>query len=436
MYRLMQLAAQLSSTETMTFPMMLSVEKPEICQEILRFPGGIHCVRLNGESTPRIILKLPVNYLLPLKINKGFKIYAIPVDVSGNSSVGLMCAFFEDVDNPLVCWRLLDSSDETRDLLYALLKHEVLVHLFDDQNRELLGYRAQIDLPLMAKVRIEHARFPDFTHENFHVAHEQAMVWLGLRSAQDDDEAIQFKFTESLFPEDLVVLDMRQDLFKFHGSKGFGFTSLERDDPGRYQEMDIINLLHRVFRPEQIYHAPKRYYDQEEIADVIVITDATCLIVQAKDAPNTEQTLNRTLERKRLASTHMLKGALRQLSGAVKYIDRNRPLRLIVDGKEISMDIENRNILSLAIVRELFIDMYEEYSQALFGFFDEIKLPCIALDYAELHSYTSFCRDEGSFLGAYFQVFDNARALGSFPRLRFGVNDVKNLLRSQEISGT
>lgn len=431
----MQLAAQLSNTKSVVFPMMLSIEKPELCREILRFPGGIHCVRLSGESTPRIILKLPANYLLPLKINKGFKIYAIPVDVSGNFSVGLMCAFFEDADSPLVCWRLLDSSDETRDLLYALLKREVFVHLFDDQNRELLGYRAQINLPLVTKVRIEHARFPDFTHESFHVAHEQAMAWFGLRSAQDDDEAIQFKFTESLFPEDFVILDMRHDLFKFNGSKGFGFTSLERNDPGRYQEMDIINLFHRVFRPEQIYHAPKRYYDQEEIADVIVITDTTCLIVQAKDAPNTEKTLNRTLERKRLASVHMLKGALKQLSGAVKYIDRYRPLRMLVDDKEISMDIGDRNVLSLAIVRELFVDMYDEYSRELFGFFNEIDLPCIALDYAELHSYTSFCRDERSFLGAYFQVFDNARALGSFPRLRFGVNDVENLLRDQGISG-
>ncbi|MFK1438037.1 hypothetical protein ACIU0H_30880 [Pseudomonas aeruginosa] len=414
--------------------MMLSIEKPELCQEILAFPGGIHCIRLSGESTPRIILKLPANYLLPMKVNKGFKIYAVPVDVSGNSSVGLMCAFFEDADSPLVCWRLLDSSDETRVLLHALTKHEVLVHLFDDQNRELLGYRAKIDLPLMAKVRLEHARFPDFTHESFHVAHEQATAWFGLRNVQDDDEAIQFTFTESLFPEDLVVLDMRHELYKFHGSQGFGFTSLEREDPGRYQEMDIINLLHRVFSPEQIYHAPKRHYDQEEIADVIVIADTACLIVQAKDAPNTEKTLNRTLERKRLASTHMLKGALKQLSGAVKYIDRNRPLRMLVDDQEISIDIGNRNVLSLAVVRELFIDMYEEYSQELFGFFNDIHLPCIALDYAELHSYTSFCQDEGSFLGAYFQVFDNARTLGSFPRLRFGVNDVKNLLRDQDPS--
>jgi hypothetical protein len=416
-------------------PTMLSIEKPELCRKILQFPGGIHCIRLNGESMPRIILKLPASYMLPAKTNRGFKIYAVPVDVFGSASVGLMCAFFDDDDCPLVCWRLLDSSDETLDLLHALSKQEVLVHLFDDHSRELLGYRAEIDVPLMARVRLEHVGYPDFTHEGVHTAHEKATAWFGLRNAQDDAEAIVIRFTEPLFPEDLVVFNMRRDLNKFHGSKGYGFTALERAEPGPFQEADIINLLHRVFRPDQIYHAPKRHYDKEEIADVVVITDTTYLLVQAKDSPNTEQTLNRTLERKKLASMHMLKGALKQLSGAVNYVDRTRPLRMLVDDQEVSIDIGNRNVLSLAVVRELFVDMYDEYSAELFKFLDQIGLPCIALDYEELHQYTSFCGDEERFLSAYFQVFDNARALGKFPRLRFGLNDVQAFLRDQGIGG-
>lgn len=80
--------------------MMLSIEQPELCREILRFPGGIHCVRLTGDSAPRLILKLPVSYLLPAKLNRGFKIYAIPVEVSSEATVGLMCAFFDDVYRP------------------------------------------------------------------------------------------------------------------------------------------------------------------------------------------------------------------------------------------------------------------------------------------------------------------------------------------------
>lgn len=411
---------------------MLSIEEPQLCKEILGYPGGIHCVRLSGESTPRIILKLPVSWLLPAKVGQGFKVYVVPVEVGGNSTLGLMCAFADDADCPLVSWRLLDRSNDALDLVHALTRRDVLVHLFDEQSRELLGYRAQIEVPLIARIRLEHAGFTENTHESLHAAHEQAEQWFSLRSEEDDADAIQISFLEPLFPEDLVIIDTRQDLYQFNGAKGRGHTSLERKEPGPYQEIDIILLLQRVFEPQQIYHGPKRCHDGEEIADVIVITDDTCLIVQAKDSPNTEQTLSRTLKRKKLASEHMLNSALKQLKGAVNYIDRTRPLRMLMDGEEIIIDIGNRNVLSLVLVRELFVDMYDEYSRALFDFFNNINLPCIALDYGELHQYTTFCRDEASFLGAYFQVFDSARELNSFPRLRFGLRDVEQLRRGKE----
>jgi hypothetical protein len=120
------------------------------------------------------------------------------------------------------------------------------------------------------------------------------------------------------------------------------------------------------------------------------------------------------------------------VKGAVNYMDRTRPLRMMANGAEVIIDVGKRNVLSLVVVRELFVDMYDEYSRALFGFFDDIGLPCLALDYGELHQYTTFCRDEASFLSAYFQVFDKASELGSFPRLRFGMRDVEGLQRNQD----
>ena len=411
---------------------MLSIENPELCREILNFPSGIHSIRLSGEHIPRIIIKLPISYLLPAKVNQGFSIYIVPVNVSGNASIGLMCAFFDDADNPLVSWRLLAHDTETLDLLHALTKSEALIHLFDDHNREFLGYRAKIDVPLMAKIRLEHIKLPDFTHESFHEAHEQAMRWFGLRNAEDDLEAIQICFMESLFQEDLVISDVRHELYQFHGSKGYGFTSLERAEPGSYQELDIILQLQRIFKPNQIYHAPKRHYDKEEIADVVVITDDVCLIIQAKDSPNTEKMLKRTLQRKQLVSVKQLNEALNQIAGAVNYVDKTRPLRMIINDRELSIELGNRRIISLALVRELFMDTYAEYSEALFNSFRQTNLPCIALDYGELHEYTSFCIDENGFLDAYFQVFNAALKFKKFPRLRFGVNDAEAVWRSLE----
>lgn len=411
---------------------MLSNEAPALCREILEYPGGIHCIRLTGEGTPRIILKLPVSFLLPAKINQGFKIYVVPAELFGRASLGLMCAFFDDNDSPLVSWRLLDDRGDTQDLLHTFARSEILVHLFDEQGRELLGYRATIDVPLMAKVRLEHAKFPEPSHESFHAAHEQAMIWFGLRTPSDDEEAIQINFLEPLFPEDLAVVDMRPDLYLFHGGEGHGLTMLERPEPGKYQELDIIQLLQRLFRPDQIYHAPKRHYDKEEIADVLVISDHLCLIVQAKDSPNTQETMNRTLERKRLTSMKQLNDALKQVAGAVGYLRRTRPLRMFVNESEIEIDLGKRNVISLAVVRELFLDEYDHYSKALFDSFEQTGQPCIVLDYQELHAYTTYCDGEDGFLRAYFQVFDTAREIGSFPRLRFGIEDVKALWKRQE----
>lgn len=411
---------------------MLSILNPELCQRTLDFPGGIHCTRLPGESMSRLILKLPVSYLLPAKVNGGFKIYVAPVEMSGEATAGLMCAFFDDADCPLTCWRPLTDDEASSALLHALTKREVLVHMFDDQNRELLGYEAEVETPLMAKIRLEHLKYPESSHESLVAAHEQANLWFSLRSEGDDSEAISIKFGEPLFAEDMVISNLRPDLYQFHGGRGYGVTSLERSEPGAYQELDIIVLLQRVFRPNQIYHAPRRHYDKEEIADVLVITDDLCLIVQAKDSPNTEQTLNRTLARKRLVSVSQVKDALKQVSGAVGYLRNTKPLRMIVGEQEVRVDLSNHNVLSLVVVREMFIDTYDEYSRALFDAFEQTGQPCIALDYSELHQYTSYCPEEGKFLGAYFQVFDTARELGEFPRLRFGLNDVHALWREDE----
>lgn len=406
---------------------MLSLEYPEIYHEAVRFPGGIHCVRVPGEGTLRLIVKLSVSYLLPAKINRGFKIYVVPVELHEGPTLGLMCAFFDDSENPLTSWRLLADDDETLDLMHALSKNEVLVHIFDDRSRELLGYRAEVDVPLMAKVRLEHANFPELMDESFGLAYEHGNLWFSMRQEQDDAEAIHVRFVEPLFSEDLVISDARPEMYQFHGGQGYANTSLERTEPGAYQELDIILMLQRVFRPDQIYHAPKRHYDKEEIADVVVITEDLCLIVQAKDSPNTEQTLQRKLERKKQTSVHQLTAGLRQVRGAIGYLRATRPLRMILGDHEVTIDISNHTVLSLVVVRELFIDTYAEYSRALFDTFDTTQQPCIALDYSELHSYTTFCPSQDAFLGAYFQVFDTARELGEFPRLRFGARDVRAL---------
>ncbi|MBY4898708.1 hypothetical protein [Cupriavidus sp. AU9028] len=416
---------------------MLSLDHPEVCQTALQHPLGIHSIRIHGEGVPRLLLKLPVSYLLPIKLGHGFRIYVVPVDVADVASYGLMCAFDDDDDEPLVCWRMLDDHPDTHDLLHALTRREVFVHLFDEQNRELAGYRAITDVPLEAKARLDHLKFPRIDHAGYHAATEEAKAWFGRRNPTDDAGAMRVKFVSPLFPDDQLIEDDRDHLYRFHGAKGRGFTTLERVEAGLPQELDIILLLQRVFRPDQIFHAPLRHYDNEEIADVVVLTDDVCLVIQAKDSPNTSQTLQRSIERKRTTTRKQLRSAINQVVGALSYIKRTRPLRMRVDGEEVVVDLGQRNILALVVVRELFLDDYDAYSALLFNALGRGEHPCLALEYEELHSYTTFCPSPAQFLSAYFQVFDSAMEHGEFPRLRFGLNDVEALLQAQEkTSGT
>lgn len=403
---------------------MFTVFYPEIAQEVLQYPIGIQGIYVPGESAPFVIVKMPHQYLLTAKMNKGFKVYVVPVNMSGVETVGLMTAFFEDPVSPLTVWTPLANEPASRRLVSALLAKDLKVYIFDEHNRELLGYVAETHVPLMAKMRLSHARFYNLTHQFANDLYEAAGTWFGGSTAHDDAEAISIEFREPLFPEQLAIMDMRHDQFEFHGSKGSSHTSLVKKEPGQFQEIDIIHLIQRIFKPDQIYHSPKRVYDNEEIADIIVITDEICLLIQAKDSPNTEKMLANSLQRKRSKSIKQVKEGVGQAEGAIGYLKRIQPFRMLIDNQEVEIDLRKRRILSLVVVRELFMDSYAEYSEILFDFYEKTELPCIALDYPELHNYTYYCDGSERFIGAYLQVFNFARKNGEFPRLRFGVNDL------------
>lgn len=405
---------------------MFTMLYPEIAEDVLRLPGGVHGFHIEGESAPFFIIKMLHQYLLTAKMNSGFKVYVVPLNVSGIVTVGLMTAFFDDPDNPLTIWTPLANESASKEIVATLLSSELRVYLFDEHNREFLGYSASVEAPQKAMELLKNAKFYALTHRAAHELGAAATAWFGTRTRLEDADAISINFDEPLYPETVDIMDMRHHHYAFHGSKGFGHTTLVKTEPGEFQEIDIILLLQRIFPPSQIYHAPKRIYDKEEIADIVVINDDVCIIVQAKDSPNTEKMLQNSLERKQLKALKQLKEGIGQAAGAIGYLDRIRPLKMLIDDKELEIDLGKRQILSLIVVRELFDNSYDEYSELLFGLFDKINLPCIALDYAELHRYTSYCEDANEFVRSYFEVFDFALENGEFPRLRFGMNDLFN----------
>lgn len=405
--------------------MLLSETHPRLWREVVRYPGGLHVVHVPGEQAPTLLIKLPHRFLLTARMNGGFRIFVVPVAFEHEATVGLMCVFDEDPTNPLYNWTPLFADPHSQALSHTILRDRTLTaRLLDEHDRELLAYECTVECPLVARIRLEHARLVPISHELAHGLAEAAHAWLDARSPQDEADAVQVRFASPLYAQDRTFRDERKDLYGFHGSKGFNEVPLVKREPGQFQELDIILLLQRVFEPENIYHSPLRITDREEICDVLVITEDLCLVVQAKDSPNTEQMLGNSLARKRQKAKQQLAEGCNQVSGAIGYLRRNQPLQMLADDQEVTVDLEGRNVLSLVVVRELFVTDYAEYSATLLALHARTELPCIGIDYQELIQYSTFCRSQRQFEDAYFQVFDFARENGQFPRLRFGVRDL------------
>ncbi|PHR20300.1 MAG: hypothetical protein COA41_06150 [Sphingopyxis sp.] len=180
--------------------------------------------------------------------------------------------------------------------------------------------------------------------------------WFGLRKPEDDARAIKVRLQDELWPSDQVILDMRDEDNNYVGSDGFVMSALERDatQPGFHQERDIAALLRRFLSSEQIILNPFKRSSDKEFADIVCGTNEHVLIIQAKDSPNTPQSLARSIDRKRRTSESQLKGALSQVAGARRYIGDSDPVMLTISGKDVDLYIAGRETIGIALIKEVF----------------------------------------------------------------------------------
>jgi hypothetical protein len=397
---------------------MLTVLYPALIPEIESIPMGIIPIVLRDPSEPpKLIIKASKETLLTAKINRGFKIYVIPVLIGDLQTFGLISAFYDTEDEPLIIYTPVFQDDVMEQLVKMLQGVTLDCHLFDEHSRELLGYACNVVVPEAARQRLKDTALLRFSLDSARIAINQMQLWFSLRTVDDDAQAIGIDFLESLMPEDIFIMDSRPDNHRFQGSPTVTISELERDEPGSFQEQDIARLLHKLFHAEQIFLNPKRTTDGEEIADLLVITDSEVVIVQAKDSPNIERIMRNSMARKKKTALGALTKAASQVKGALRYFRSISPLEMKVDGTVVKLDVDGLEIRSLIVVKELFNDEFDEYSPLLLDVYEETGVPCVALDYPELTSYvTGLSADE--FFEALDRVFSYGISTGMFPRLR------------------
>lgn len=403
---------------------MLSVKYPQVCEYLNNFHCGLMPMKINDDPNFFLIIKAPKEMLLTAKFNKGFKIYIPKIKVGEIATTSIISVFFDNEYDPLTITTPLLDGPDTNYYREMLLQSHLDVYFFTETNIEFLGYSATIQCPEKTRSNIINASFVPANEDNITHISDAMIDWFNSRTKDDDADAMSINFAKALFPENLTIIDASSFIPNHATDSGVLVTKLERSEPGVYQEREIAQFFARIFDASKIFINPVRPEDKEEIADIVVIGDKSIIFVQAKDSPNTEKVLRNSIERKKSTTLKHLDKALRQVSGAIKYALKSPTLNFSVCGlipgneQDFSIAMSGLEVRGLIVIKELFREDYEKYTNKTIATCNEIGRPCIILDFYEIHKYTICFANEGDFLDAYDFVYSTGKESGNFPRLQ------------------
>ncbi|WP_200834880.1 hypothetical protein [Phyllobacterium salinisoli] len=380
--------------------MRLTVLHPELKPLIAEFAGGLMPIRLGEDTALSLVIKTQKEAILAAKMNGSFAFYLPALQSSTVTTTSLITAFFDDDDEPLIIRSPLFGDDGFSQGILEILKYdEVDVYFFDEQDYEWMSFRTALEDNGSCLIGAEHIHLLGYHPETVKSIHSVLGDWFGNRTPQDDESAIRAIFKEELSPNDIFVLDMTPEVNAYQGGSGYRRDTLTRTEPGYYQERDISACLLRAFEPQQIMMNPRRKDTFKEILDHLVLTGELAILIQAKDSPTTEAGISRTLERKRRSTHSQIDDAIRQINGAARYLQREPTATLVVGGKDIEISLEQRRVIGLAIVKELFDDEGEAYAAAckkLAG----LSGGGMVMDYNSFHAFTHRFNTETEFIRA------------------------------------
>lgn len=391
---------------------------PEIICILKQFPGGLWLpkLELDGVNIPTLVVKAPKEFILTAKVKQTFSFYLVEVKFGGKPALGVITAFFDDPESPLALTTPLTSDDAFVEAL-ANLSDEFNVCFFDEHDRELLSYRCHADFSKLRK------KVCDFSHIDKKYASQvsyEVTKSFSVRTTEDDKNLTPINFVKELFPSELLICDMSNEIHKYKGSSGFSIATLNREEPGTSQEQDIIFLLQRCYEAEKIIHGPVKVSDGEELVDVAIHGDIYNILLQAKDSPNTEKSINRVLHRKKKTTVSQLLKALSQLGGSISSVRRENPIKLKTkNGHLIPQNLGDKSVVGVIVVRELFDDSYAEYSKLALAAVIKHQIPIVFFDYPEFEIITRRRPSELSLLSLFEKLFMDALKNRAYRRVRF-----------------
>ena len=380
--------------------MKITITNPEVVDTLQDFAGGLWPIRVSGNSRTILVVKASREMAQTAILHGGFSFYMVPVRVGGVATYGLLTAFFDDNDEPLVIRTPLFAEEITEDFLSLISSDFFFVHFFDEHNRELAGFRAENQSAHRVRILFDTIRFVAPTLDRARQVLDEMQFWFSVRSSPDDAASFNIHLREQLFPDSL---------------------SEHVKNPGDLNEPDIAAALHRTFGDKNVFTNPLRADTGREFVDVLVATTKTLLLIQAKDSPITKSALARDIDRKRAIAAKHIRKAAGQLKGSIDHLQSGEYIELITDGKRHNVSKSDRDVVGLVIVKELFDAERPDCSPIVLDVFGETGIPCVVLDHTEYQRLAFFRPTEEGFVQALEDIFSAACTHGVFPRSRFGL---------------
>ena len=394
--------------------MKLSITNPEVVDGLVDSPGGLWPTRRHGDLRMILIVKAAREMALTAKLREGFRFYLVPVRAGTVTTYGLITAFFDDSDEPLVIRTPLFNEEITRDFLSLLSSDSFHVHFFDEHNRELLGFRGENFDAHRFRTFADTIRFVSPSLDHGRQLLDGMQLWFSARSPSDDEDAFTIQMREQMFPDTLAD---------------------HVDNPGHFNEPDIAAALHRAFSRDQVLLNPVRADNGREFVDVLVITTKTLLLIQAKDSPGTESALTRKLPRKRATASKHVSNAADQLKGSINHLKSDEAIEIITDGKRRSVSLSDRDVFGMVIVNEVFDPDRPDCSPPVLTVSRETGIPCLLLDHSEIQQLTFFQSTEESLARSLREICSVADQHGIFPRNRFGLRVGQTVVYDPRVAG-
>ncbi|MGM5022145.1 hypothetical protein [Tardiphaga sp. 367_B4_N1_1] len=387
---------------------------------IRQLPYGLCPLWIEPDGRFALIVKATKEMILTGQLRQEMRIYLAPDTEHNHQLLGLITCFFDDSDEPLCITSPLFAGDEMlEDVRWLLCQEEFDVHMFDGHDRELFATRACVQDGERLKTAFESSGFPELDIDGVPALLKAMGMWFGQRTPADDTEAFTVRFTERLMPPDIGIIDLSGGDHDFRDiGHSLVVDSLERQDPGPLQERDIAALLRRVFGHDAVLLNPLRADTGNELTDVLVMTSDVILLLQAKDSPNTEAALNRSIVRKRSTiQGHIEKGA-RQLQGALQFVMSGEAQIRRGDGT-LAIEIGARALRGALVVRELFDDEYKPSSKPVLKVIHQTQVPCVLVDYAGLFAMARNLSTPEELINGFDRLHAVAVQHGEFPKPRF-----------------